>query len=63
VAIEHRLGDIVTQSLDTLVPNAYLVTGQQIVPLIRPSSSIYGPILAGPNLVEKIEERVPLKQY
>jgi hypothetical protein len=45
VAIEHRLGDFVTQSLDTLVPNAHnMETGQQIVSVIRPSSSIYGPI-------------------
>jgi hypothetical protein len=44
VTIEHRLGDVVAQSLDTLVPNAHMVTGQQIVSVIRPSSSIYGPI-------------------
>jgi hypothetical protein len=45
VAIEHRLGDVVeTQSFDALVPNARMVTGQKIVSVIRPSSSIYGPI-------------------
>jgi hypothetical protein len=43
VAIEHRLGDVVTQSLDTIVSLIY-VTGHHIVPVIRLSSSIYGPI-------------------
>ncbi len=52
MAIEHRLGDDVAQSLDTLVHNAHMVTGQQIISVIRPSSSIYGPILAGhPHIV------------
>jgi hypothetical protein len=39
VTIEHRLGDVMTQSLDyTLVHNAHnMVTGQQIVSVtIRP---------------------------
>jgi hypothetical protein len=40
--MEHRLGEIVTKHLDTLVPNAHMVTGQQIGSFIRPSSSIYG---------------------
>jgi hypothetical protein len=36
---------VVTQSLDILVSNAHnMVTGQQIVSVIRPSSFIYGPI-------------------
>jgi hypothetical protein len=44
VATEHRLGDVVTQSLNTFVPNAHLVTGQQFFSDIRPSSSINGRI-------------------
>jgi hypothetical protein len=44
VAIEHKLGDVVTQSLETLVPKAHMVTGQYTVSVIIPSLSIYRPI-------------------
>jgi hypothetical protein len=55
VAIEHRLGDVVEQSLDTLVPNAHynMVTGQQIVSVLRPYFSIYEEI-AGHSHLEEI---------
>jgi hypothetical protein len=37
-AIEHRLGDVVAQRLDTLVPHAHMVTVQKVISVVRPSS-------------------------
>jgi hypothetical protein len=51
VAIKYRLGSVVMKSLCVLVPNAHMEIGQQIVPVIRLSSSTEdGPI--GATLVD-----------
>jgi hypothetical protein len=45
----------VAQSLDTLAPNAHVVTEQQIVSLLRPHFPMYGERIAGLIAIKKNE--------